>query len=89
MLAGTIRAVVNHCNFDEAEIGLLVGFASKAPGQRAALWVRTQNTDSCGTFVSFGFTKVEYRVTPAGIEARQVPAPKGMNYDRTAPFSAR
>ncbi|HEY3360043.1 MAG TPA: hypothetical protein VGQ83_42725 [Polyangia bacterium] len=87
-LVGALRTTVNHCNFDGAKLGLLVGFTSPTPGPNAALWVRTQDASSCGTLVSFGFTKIEYRVTPAGLAQQAVPAPKGMDHNRTAPAPA-
>jgi hypothetical protein len=88
VLVGTIRERVGHCGWDEAKLGLLLGFTPARAGRQAALWVRTQDTDSCGTLVSFNFEKTAYRVTAAGLQETKVAAPAGMDHDRIARFQA-
>jgi len=79
---GAIHEAVLHCTWDNARLGLVAGFTEKQPGPTAALWIRTQVSESCGTFVSYKYKKREYRVGPAGLEARDVKPPDGATLDR-------
>lgn len=75
---GAVRERVEHCNFDDAPLGLLLGFVER----QRALRVRVQRSESCGTLVAFAFDETEHRILEGRLEARSVAAPEGMNHDR-------
>jgi hypothetical protein len=81
----SIQHAVTHCTWEEARLGVLLGFTQKEPGPKAGLWIRVQVTDSCGTFVSFKYEKKRYRLRGGKLDVREMRAPEGVEIDRTAP----
>ena len=85
VFVGSVQRASTHCLWERARLGVVLGFTEKEPGAKAALWIRSQVSESCGTYVSFGYEKRLYRLRDGDLVARNAPAPKGVEMDRSAP----
>jgi hypothetical protein len=83
-LAGALRPEVWHCNWDEKTLGLTFRFAGKKPAE-AMLEVRKQETDSCGTRISFTVVVEAYALTGGKLERKSERTGPGEDYDRLQP----
>ncbi len=83
-LVGThVRSSLLVCEFADRP-GLTLGFSSKTPGPKAALWVVEQDVKSCGTLVEVDYKKVEYRVEAGKLISKTLKGPASVEFDRMA-----
>lgn len=81
-LVATIQYVLDHCNWHDLPLAVVVGFTSARHGPRAALWVIRQRTEGCGTLIAYDYYKVEVRTARKGVRVRKVPGPPPVSYQR-------
>lgn len=81
----SIQRALTHCCWEKARLGLVLGFTQHEPGPKAALWIRTQKSESCGTYVSFKYDKKRYQLRGGKLDVRDMRAPEGVEMDRSAP----
>jgi len=83
-LLGThVRPLLNVCEFADRP-ALTLGFSSKTPGPKAALWVVEQDVQSCGMLVEVNYKKVEYRVEAGKLVSKTLSGPASVEFDRSA-----
>jgi hypothetical protein len=76
-----VRPLLLVCEFAD-RAAFTLGFSSKTPGPKAALWVVEQDVKSCGTMVEVDYKKVEYRVEAGKLTSKTLKGPASVEFDR-------